>query len=59
MLADEVVGNDFFLSEFKDEFLDNLRHWLARRISDSSNDRYCEFAPEVESFAGGRREMDY
>jgi len=26
MLADEVVGNDFFLSEFKDEFLDNVRH---------------------------------
>jgi len=23
-LADEVVGNDFFLSEFKDEFLDNV-----------------------------------
>ena len=25
-LADEVVGNNFFLSEFKDEFLDNVRY---------------------------------
>jgi len=25
-LADEVVGNDPFLNEFKDEFLDNARY---------------------------------
>ena len=28
-LADEVVGNDFFLSEFKDEFLDSARYLIS------------------------------
>ena len=28
-LAEEAVRNDFFLSEFKDEFLDNVRYLIS------------------------------
>jgi len=39
-LAEEVVGNDFFLSEFKDEFLDNARYLIS--------EAYCRIHQKID-----------
>jgi len=39
-LAEEVVGNDFFLSDFKDEFLDNARYLIS--------EAYCRIHQKID-----------
>ena len=39
-LAEEVVGNDFFLNEFKDEFLDNARYLIS--------EAYCRIHQKID-----------
>jgi translation initiation factor 3 subunit E len=39
-LAERVVGNDFFLSEFKDEFLDNARYLIS--------EAYCRIHQRID-----------
>ena len=39
-LAEEVVGNDFFLSEFKAEFLDNARYLIS--------EAYCRIHQKID-----------
>ncbi|KIM49934.1 hypothetical protein M413DRAFT_439055 [Hebeloma cylindrosporum] len=39
-LAEEVVGDDFFLSEFKDEFLDNARYLIS--------EAYCRIHQKID-----------
>ncbi|KAF4617411.1 hypothetical protein D9613_006376 [Agrocybe pediades] len=38
--AEEVVGNDFFLNEFKDEFLDNARYLIS--------EAYCRIHQKID-----------
>ena len=40
MLTEEVVRNDFFLSEFKDEFLDNARYLIS--------EAYCRIHQKID-----------
>ncbi|KAF8157802.1 eukaryotic translation initiation factor 3 subunit 6 [Crassisporium funariophilum] len=39
-LAEEVVGNDFFLNEFKEEFLDNARYLIS--------EAYCRIHQKID-----------
>lgn len=39
-LAEEVIGNDFFLSDFKDEFLDNARYLIS--------EAYCRIHQKID-----------
>lgn len=39
-LAEEVVGNDFFLSDYKDEFLDNARYLIS--------EAYCRIHQKID-----------
>jgi translation initiation factor 3 subunit E len=39
-LAERVVGNDFFLSEFKDDFLDNARYLIS--------EAYCRIHQRID-----------
>ena len=39
-LAEEVVKNDFFLNEFKDEFLDNARYLIS--------EAYCRIHQKID-----------
>ena len=39
-LAEEVVGHDFFLNEFKDEFLDNAQYLIS--------EAYCHIHQRID-----------
>ena len=60
-LAGDMMGNDFFpLPQRVQGRVFGQRSVPYQRgiLSDSSKDRHCEFVREVESYAGGRREVD-
>ena len=50
-LAEEVVGNDFFLTDFKDEFLDNARYLIS--------EPYCRIHQKIDIASLSRGLWDF
>ncbi|KAI0254558.1 hypothetical protein BJV78DRAFT_1359460 [Lactifluus subvellereus] len=55
-LAERVVGNDFFLSEYREDFLDNARPHHRGVLPHSPADRRCRPLRSAQPFPRGRRE---
>jgi len=62
MLAEEAIGNDFFLTNFKGDFLDNARYLISEaycRIHQKIDIANLSERLSLSKEEGGRREVDH